>query len=159
MHLNLDLDNGCEDADSPDEDQLRRWISAALLSQAGSRNDAEIALKIVDESEGAALNQQYRGSQGATNVLSFPFAAVTPEPLPMLGDLVICAPVVAREAAEQNKSSEAHWAHMLVHGVLHLLGHDHLTDEDAERMEALETQIMQQMDYPAPYLTTEITLE
>lgn len=157
MHLSLDLDNGCEDADSPDEDQLRRWISAALRSQAGSRDDAEIALKIVDETEGAALNQQYRGRQGATNVLSFPFAAVTPEPLPMLGDLVICAPVVAREAAEQNKSSEAHWAHMLVHGVLHLLGHDHLTDEDAERMEALETQIMQQMDYPAPYLTAEIS--
>ena len=156
MHLSLDLDNGCKDADSPDENQLRRWISAALRSQAGSHDDTEIALKIVDETEGAALNQQYRGRQGATNVLSFPFTAVTPDPLPMLGDLVICAPVVAREAAEQNKSSEAHWAHMLVHGVLHLLGHDHLTDEDAERMGALETQIMQQMGYPAPYLTAEI---
>lgn len=157
MRLKIDVQRACEATDSPDERLLRRWIKAALVNQEWTLDDTEVALRIVDETESAALNQQYRGGRGATNVLSFPFAAVTPEPLPMLGDLVICAPVVAREAAEQNKTEEAHWAHMLVHGILHLLGHDHLTDDEAETMEALETQIMLRLNYPAPYIEGAIT--
>ena len=125
-----------------------RWATAALRNE---RETAELSVRIVDEQESAALNQQYRGKSGATNVLSFPFDAVTPEPLPILGDLVICAPVVIREAQQQNKPAEAHWAHMCVHGVLHLLGYDHAGDSDAQVMEALETTILLDMGFPAPY--------
>ena len=127
---------------------MRRWATAALRNE---RETTELSVRIVDEQESAALNQQYRGKSGATNVLSFPFDAVTPEPLPILGDLVICAPVVIREAQQQNKPAEAHWAHMCVHGVLHLLGYDHAGDRDAEVMEALETTILLDMGFPAPY--------
>ena len=127
---------------------MRRWATAALRNE---RETAELSVRIVDEQESAALNQQYRGKAGATNVLSFPFDAVTPEPLPILGDLVICAPVVIREAQQQNKPAEAHWAHMCVHGVLHLLGYDHAGDSDAQVMEALETAILLDMGFPAPY--------
>ena len=127
---------------------MRRWATAALRNE---RETAELSVRIVDEQESAALNQQYRGKSGATNVLSFPFDAVTPEPLPILGDLVICAPVVIREAQQQNKPAEAHWAHMCVHGVLHLLGYDHVGDRDAEVMETLETDILLGLGYPAPY--------
>ena len=127
---------------------MRRWATAALRNE---RETAELSVRIVDEQESAALNQQYRGKSGATNVLSFPFDAVTPEPLPILGDLVICAPVVIREAQQQNKPAEAHWAHMCVHGVLHLLGYDHAGDSDAQVMETLETTILLDMGFPAPY--------
>lgn len=127
---------------------MRHWASAALRDESTS---VELSLRIVDEQESAALNQQYRGKAGATNVLSFPFDAVTPEPLPILGDIVICAPVVNREAIEQDKSAEAHWAHMCVHGVLHLLGYDHVGDHDAEVMEALEISILQELGFSSPY--------
>lgn len=148
MSVSIDIQMACPSEESPDEDSILRWVSAAL----GNRQlPAELSVRIVDEQESAALNLQYRGKQGATNVLSFPFDAVTPEPLPILGDLVICAPVVAREAREQHKSPQAHWAHMLVHGTLHLLGYDHIHDSEAEEMEALETTIIQGLGFPAPY--------
>ncbi len=127
---------------------MRRWATAALRNE---RETAELSVRIVDDQESAALNQQYREKSGPTNVLSFPFDAVTPEPLPILGDLVICAPVVIREAQQQEKLVEAHWAHMCVHGVLHLLGYDHAGDADAQVMEALETTILLDMGFPAPY--------
>ena len=113
--------------------------------------DNYLLAPIVDELEGKTLNETYRGACGPTNVLSFPFDAEIPEPLPLIGDIVICAPVVAREAKQQNKDLKAHWAHMIIHGVLHLLGHDHQNDSEAAIMEALETEIMQKLGFPPPY--------
>jgi len=149
MRLELDLQNASTAPGVPLSGQLRSWAEAAL---AGRRERAELSVRLVDESEGADLNRRFRGRSGPTNVLSFSF-----EPLPglgecdLLGDLVICAPLVAREASEQGKTLEAHWAHMLVHGVLHLLGYDHLGAADAIAMEALETRILCGLGFPAPY--------
>ena len=152
MNLSIDIQRACPSEESPDEDSIKRWASAAIRDE---RDNSELNLRIVDERESADFNHQYRGKTGATNVLSFPFDAVTPEPLPILGDLVVCAPVVNREASEQQKSSEAHWAHIIVHGVLHLLGYDHIDNSDAEQMEALETAILLELNFPAPYESTE----
>ena len=140
MAISLDIQMACPSEEAPEEDSMQRWASAALRDE---RDNAELSVRIVDERESATLNQQYRGRAGSTNILSFPFDAVTPEPLPMLGDLVICAPVVVREAAEQNKASGSPTgltcAYMVV---LHLLGYDHVGDRDAEVMETLETDIL-----------------
>jgi probable rRNA maturation factor len=131
---------------------FRKWAAAAL---AGRIREADLAIRIVDEDEGRALNRHYRGKDYATNVLSFP--ADLPEGLPegvrlpLLGDLVVCAPVVAREAAEQAKSLNAHYAHLTVHGVLHLLGWDHEDDKDAEAMEQLEREILAGLGIDDPY--------
>ncbi|MGB0449502.1 MAG: rRNA maturation RNase YbeY [Porticoccaceae bacterium] len=152
MNLSIDIQMACPSEESPDEDSIKRWASAAIRDE---RDNPELNLRIVDERESADFNQQYRGKPGATNVLSFPFDAVTPEPLPILGDLVICAPVVNREADEQQKTPEAHWAHIIVHGVLHLLGYDHIDERDAEQMEGLETAIMLSLNFPAPYESTD----
>lgn len=148
MNLSIDIQKACASEDSPDEDSIKRWVSAAIRDE---RDECELSIRIVDEQESADFNQRYRGKSGATNVLSFPFDAVTPEPLPILGDLVICAPVLVREAAEQQKTITAHWAHIVIHGVLHLLGYDHIEDQDAEQMESLETAIMLVLDFPPPY--------
>jgi probable rRNA maturation factor len=111
-----------------------------------------VAIRIVDADEGQALNLQYRGRDYATNVLSFPADLPPGVNLPLIGDLVICAPVVAREAAEQGKKPTDHWAHMTVHGTLHLLGYDHMEDAEAEAMEALETRILAGLGIADPYL-------
>lgn len=138
----------------PTRPQFRKWVLAAL-SGAGRRFDSDVAIQIVDAAEGQAMNLQYRGKDYATNVLSFP--AEVPEGLPedfdfpQLGDLVICAPVVAREAAEQGKALNDHYAHLTVHGVLHLLGFDHIEDGEAEEMEALERVILASLDIADPY--------
>lgn len=133
----------------PDEATLRDWVVAAL---AGRRGQTELTLRIVDEAESAALNATYRHKSGPTNVLSFPFEAPPGVALPLLGDLVICAPVVEREAQAQGKALEAHWAHMVVHGCLHLLGHDHLCAEEAVVMETREIEILSTLGYPDPYV-------
>ena len=137
--------------DQPNQQQIQTWVDAALE---GLHQDSEIVVRIVNEQESALLNEQYRHKQGATNILSFPFE--TPEGLPdmelnLLGDLVICAPVVVREALEQHKKLEHHWAHMIVHGVLHLLGYDHIDDEEAELMESKEIAILKQLKINNPY--------
>ncbi len=148
MHVTIDLQVASTAAELPDTAQLERWASAAL---GDARSEAEISVRIVDAEEGQALNLHWRGKDYATNVLSFP-ADLPPElELPLLGDLVVCAPVVAREASEQHKSLDAHWAHMIVHGTLHLLGHDHIEDQEAEAMEALETRVLTGLGYPNPY--------
>lgn len=126
----------------PTRAQLKKWALAAL------EEDAEVALRIVGESEGRELNRDYRGKDYATNVLTFP---LTDNPV-LMGDIVLCHPVVEKEAQEQNKPLEAHYAHLVVHGMLHLQGYDHETDEEAEVMEALETQIVTKFGYAAPYL-------
>ena len=125
---------------------LRAWALAALEGA----TPGEITIRIVAEVESAELNGKFRHKPYATNVLSFPYEAEAVTE-PVLGDLVICAPVVAREAKEQNKDPHAHWAHMVVHGVLHLLGHDHIQEEEAERMEAKERQILARLGFPDPY--------
>jgi len=108
-------------------------------------------VRLVDAPEMASLNKTYRGKDGPTNVLSFPADLPPDLDLPLLGDIVICAPVVAAEAREQHKSPDAHWAHMAVHGTLHLLGYDHLDENEAITMEALESAILADLHYPCPY--------
>ncbi len=135
----------------PDNKQLETWVATALKAAQHPADSAELSLRIVEQDESQSLNYQYRGKDKPTNVLSFP-ADLPPElELPLLGDLVVCAPVVAREALEQKKTPEAHWAHMIVHGTLHLLGYDHIKEQEAETMEQLETDILAMMSYPAPY--------
>ena len=148
MSLELELQLEVEPAGLPDREQFRAWAEAAI---AGRKGDAELVIRVVDEAESAGLNQRFRAKNGPTNVLSFPFHAPPQVPSNLLGDLVICAPVVAREAAEQGKPEAAHWAHMVVHGVLHFLGHDHLEPAEAERMEALEREILAGLGLPDPY--------
>jgi len=134
----------------PSSTSFRRWVAAALRG-AKHRKPAELAIRIVDIDEARALNNDYRGKDYATNVLSFP-AELPPElKLPLLGDLAICAPVVLREASEQDKPPQDHWAHLTVHGVLHLLGYDHVVEGEAEAMEALETRVLAGLGIADPY--------
>lgn len=134
----------------PSERQFRRWVSAALRG-AGHRRAAELAIRLVNAAEGRRLNRVWRHKDYATNVLAFPAQLPAGLRSPLLGDLVICAPVVRREAEEQGKSPEAHWAHLTVHGTLHLLGHDHVGRREAAEMEFLETAILAKLGFPAPY--------
>ena len=131
----------------PTGEQVATWVSAARLDD----GDATIVVRIVDEPESRQLNRDFRGKDKPTNVLSFPFEPPTGIPEEHLGDLVICAPVVFHEAREQQKQPEAHWAHMVVHGVLHLQGLDHQNSEEAEEMESLERQILARLGYSDPY--------
>ncbi|HHF3795142.1 TPA: rRNA maturation RNase YbeY [Haemophilus influenzae] len=133
----------------PTEEQIVQWATGAVQPEG---NEVEMTVRIVDEAESHELNLTYRGKDRPTNVLSFPFECPDEVELPLLGDLVICRQVVEREAAEQEKPLMAHWAHMVVHGSLHLLGYDHIEDDEAEEMESLETQIMQGLGFADPYL-------
>ncbi|HJV05967.1 MAG TPA: rRNA maturation RNase YbeY [Chromobacteriaceae bacterium] len=147
--LDLTLDNRTDSANLPTAAQWRRWVQAAL--QPGVRQ-AQISLVIVEADEGQTLNRDYRHKDYATNVLSFALNEGEPLPgLPLFGDLVLCVPVVEREAAEQNKSLEEHYAHLTVHGMLHLQGFDHEDDDEAEIMETLETAILAKLGYADPY--------
>jgi probable rRNA maturation factor len=149
MTYQIDVESNSQSLQIPPLAELERWVAAALHSQ--ELKLAEVSIYIVDEEEGQELNEQYRGKDYPTNVLSFPADIAEEVGTPLLGDLVICAPVVEHEAKEQGKTLQAHWAHMLVHGTLHLLGFDHIEDEEAETMETLETQIVTGLGYPAPY--------
>ena len=131
---------------------FRRWVEAALKG-ARRRKGTELSIRIVDADEGQSLNLQYRGKDYATNVLSFPVELPPGVDVPLIGDLVICAPVVTREAAEQGKKAADHWAHLTVHGTLHLLGYDHIDDAEAETMEALETRVLAGLGIADPYET------
>lgn len=133
----------------PTEEQIVQWATAAVQPEG---DEVEMTVRIVDETESHELNLTYRGKDRPTNVLSFPFECPDEVELSLLGDLVICRQVVEREAAEQEKALMAHWAHMVVHGSLHLLGYDHIEDDEAEEMESLETQIMQGLGFDDPYL-------
>lgn len=137
----------------PSDEDIQRWVEAALKHE--KRENMELTLRIVDEAESAALNGQYRDKDYPTNVLSFNYDIPAEVEINLLGDLVICAPVVQREAAEQGKREQAHWAHMIIHGILHLLGFDHLDDEAAEKMEQHEMAILTELGFPDPYETTD----
>ncbi|MBY6017541.1 rRNA maturation RNase YbeY [Halomonas denitrificans] len=145
--MELDLQLAVEADNLPSQAQLESWAILALAD----RPDAELTIRITDEAESQQLNRDYRGKDKPTNVLSFPFEAPPGIELPLLGDLVICAAVVAREAAEQEKAPMDHWAHMVIHGCLHLIGYDHIDDEDAEEMESLERQLLAQLGIADPY--------
>jgi probable rRNA maturation factor len=147
--MQLDLQNASASDRVPDPSDFEAWAVAALR---GRCPNAELTIRLVDAAESAALNRRFRGKAAPTNVLSFPFEV--PPGMPethLLGDLVICAPVVEREAREQGKALAAHWAHMVVHGILHLLGYDHQDDDQAGEMEGLETRILTGLGFPAPY--------
>lgn len=144
----IDVSYGLPRAGLPASGTLRAYAEAAL---AGRREDAELAIRIVDTEEGRTLNRDYRDKDYATNVLSFPAELPPGVPLPVLGDLVLCAPVIAREAAEQGKPLKHHYAHMVVHGVLHLLGHDHMHEAEAEAMEAVEREVLAGLGIADPY--------
>jgi len=147
----IDLQMACEqETGLPTAEQIEQWATAAVQPQS---DEVEMTVRIVDEAESHALNLNYRGKDRPTNVLSFPFECPDEVELPLLGDLVICRQVVEREAQEQDKPVMAHWAHMVVHGSLHLLGYDHIEDDEAEEMESLETQIMTELGFADPYLS------
>ena len=147
----IDLQIACEqETGLPTAEQIEQWATAAVQPQS---DEVEMTVRIVDEAESHALNLNYRGKDRPTNVLSFPFECPDEVELPLLGDLVICRQVVEREAQEQDKPVMAHWAHMVVHGSLHLLGYDHIEDDEAEEMESLETQIMTELGFADPYLS------
>lgn len=148
--LELDVHFAVSPVGLPNAEQFAHWVAAAL--RCGPRV-AQIGLRVVDEAEGRSLNHDYRGKDSATNVLSFALneGEETPANLPLFGDIVLCAPVVAAEAAEQHKTLAAHYAHLTVHGVLHLRGYDHANDAEAESMEALETAILARLGYANPY--------
>ena len=149
MNLELDVQIALDMPGLPSTTDLHHWVEATLIG-ANYRQDAELTIRIVNEAESTALNETYRHKQGPTNVLSFPFEAPPGIDSPLLGDIVICAPVVLGEAIHQGKTPSAHWAHLVTHGVLHLLGYDH-DEEQAEVMEALEIRILAGLGYPDPY--------
>ncbi len=137
-----------ESKGQPDRQQIQLWVDAAL---ADFEQDTEIVVRIVDEQESAELNQQYRHKSGPTNILSFPVDLPVGVELNLLGDLVVCAPVLEKEAQEQGKLLAHHWAHIVVHGMLHLLGYDHIDESDAELMESKEIAILNKLNINNPY--------
>ncbi len=148
MSLELEIQHATQAEQVPAQESFMQWAQAALRQE---REQAEIVIRLVDETESQELNRDYRGKDRPTNVLSFPFQSPAMIESDLLGDIVICAPVVLREAEEQNKTVEAHWAHMVVHGVLHLLGYDHLEEDEVETMERLEKEVMTGLGFRDPY--------
>lgn len=151
MAVELDVIYEVEAENLPGAEQFQRWVETALQQAQG---DVSLCIQLVDSADSQALNRDYRGKDKPTNVLSFPseipdFVQLEQQPL---GDLAICVEVVEREAQEQHKLVEHHWAHMVIHGCLHLLGYDHIEDEEAEQMEALERELLATLDIADPYL-------
>ncbi|MCZ4311340.1 MULTISPECIES: rRNA maturation RNase YbeY [Vibrio] len=150
MSIELDLQIAVENEQGlPTEQDIQLWLDKTIPQ---FQESAELTVRIVDTQESHQLNHDYRGKDKPTNVLSFPFEAPPGVELDLLGDLIICRQVVEKEAEEQSKPLLAHWAHMVVHGSLHLLGYDHIEDDEAEEMESLETEIMQTMGFEDPYI-------
>ncbi|MDH5785834.1 MAG: rRNA maturation RNase YbeY [Chromatiales bacterium] len=150
--IELDLQIAVEAVDLPSESILQQWVTAVIDRVEPGREETELTIRITDEAEIQELNRTYRHQDKPTNVLSFPFEQPPGVELPLLGDIIICSVVVEREALEQGKASEAHWAHMVIHGTLHLLGYDHITDAEAEQMEGLEIALLTGLGYTNPYL-------
>ncbi len=162
LSLFVDLQQCIESDSIPAQKTLEQWIKTSLIMaaetcQAPLKNEYELTIRIVDKKEIQNLNNNYRHKNKATNVLSFPYEEFdfeVPEEvqLPLLGDLVICHKVVLEEAQSQGKTITEHWAHMVVHGMLHLLGYDHINDTEAEQMEVLEVNILKRLNFPDPYM-------
>ncbi len=161
MPARVELDNASAVTDVPSESEFQDWVQSATAERAADVNSL-VHVRLVDERESAELNLRYRNLDKPTNVLSFPFGEEVEDHCLLLGDLVICAPVIAREAAAQGKPVKHHWAHITVHGTLHLLGHDHIEEKEANIMEAREREILSRFAIPDPYqdepgLATEVT--
>ena len=154
----VDLQIASDARDLPNEEQIRSWALGALQTvEAAAERQFELSVRLVDEDESRDLNNRYRNIDKATNVLSFPFEdfeGLPGEMIRPLGDIVVCAPVVALEASQQNKALQDHWAHMVVHGTLHLLGYDHQDRAQAETMEAIEIDILRDFGIDNPYRET-----
>ena len=146
--VEVDLQVASNSLDIPTLADIQTWIITAI---GNNKNNVEICVRIVDIKEGAELNQQWRNKNGPTNVLSFPSELPSELKLPLLGDIVICAPVVKQESQQLKKEIKAHWAHMIVHGTLHLLGYEHIEDWQAEVMESMETEILKSLGFANPY--------
>lgn len=147
MSIELQVQNASSAGQVPPDEDFERWVKAVLHRH----GDAVLTIRLVDQDESQALNSRFRHQDKPTNVLSFPADLPDEVDLPLLGDIVICAPLVQAEALEQGKTVQSHWAHLTIHGVFHLLGHDHQEDEEAFEMEALESGVMQALGFPDPY--------
>lgn len=148
MSIDLDLQIACDDNDLPTKEEFQLWVNTALSPY---NKSFELTVRVVTSQESQSLNHQYRNKDKSTNVLSFPFEIPEGIDLALLGDLVICAEVVHLEAQQQNKALRDHWAHMIIHGCLHLLGFDHIEDKDAQEMEALEIKLLSTLNINDPY--------
>jgi probable rRNA maturation factor len=149
MNIKVNLQIASKTKSIPTIEQFQKWADLILINHI--QGDQELTIRIVDERESALLNEKYRNKSGPTNILSFP-ADIDPEfNYPLLGDLVICSPIIEKQANQNNKELLAHWAHMITHGILHLLGHNHLTNKEAIIMEELETNILMKFGFPPPY--------
>lgn len=144
----LDIQIATESGDYPSEQQFQSWVDTVLAER---NQDSEVVIRLVDAAESAELNQQYRHKTGPTNILSFPFEAPPGIEMDLLGDLVICAPLIVQEAQQQHKQPADHWAHITIHGILHLLGYDHIVEADAEAMETLEIRLLNMLNIANPY--------
>jgi len=147
MTIELDVQNATVFEPLPDDAQFNLWAEVALRG----KSEAELTLRLVDRGESRKLNSRYRGKDQPTNVLSFPAELPPDLGIPLLGDIVLCAPLVGEESAAQNKSLSAHWAHLVIHGVLHLLGHDHQDEREAAEMEAIEVELLASLGFANPY--------
>ncbi len=152
MNINLDVLAEVDTPGLPDHDLVEKWVAAALEGYPGE--EVDLSVRIVDEAEMTVLNREFRGKDGPTNVLSFAAQAMPGVDHRILGDIAVCAPVVQEEAVLQHKKPEAHWAHMVIHGVLHLCGYDHIRDQDAGRMESRETELLTRLGYADPWAET-----
>lgn len=154
MELFVDLQIASEDEHNiPALASIEKWILSAILAGTSPREEAELTVRIVDPEESQQLNGQYRNKHKPTNVLSFPFQNPPGITLPLLGDLVVCKKIVEDEAQEQHKTLTEHWAHMLIHGTLHLLGYDHIDAKEALEMESLETNLLIELGFNDPYFS------
>jgi probable rRNA maturation factor len=147
MTIDVDVQNATAYEPLPENEQLVLWVTFALRG----KSDVELTLRLVDRDESRALNLRYRGQDKPTNVLSFPAGLPSGLDLPLLGDIVICAPLVGEEAEKQHKLLQSHWAHLVIHGVLHLLGHDHKDEKEAVEMEAIEVDLLASLGFSDPY--------
>ena len=151
-NLFVDLQVACDNKHVPSEENFQMWVNTALSQY---NKDFELTIRLVNIEESQQLNSQYRSKDKPTNVLSFPFEVPEGIELDLLGDLIVCSDVVEKEAKDQNKPLLAHWAHMIIHGCLHLLGYDHINADEADEMEAIEIRLMAELGHKNPYLTSE----
>jgi probable rRNA maturation factor len=147
MTIEVDVQKATAFDPLPDDEQFNLWVNTAFEGE----GDAELTLRLVDQEESRELNSRYRGKDKPTNVLSFPADLPPGLNLNLLGDIVICAPLVGEEAEAQQKSLHSHWAHLVIHGVLHLLGHDHQDELEAEKMESIEVELLASLGFGNPY--------
>ena len=149
--MNIELQRAYEHINTPENKDFKEWVEQVFDHCSYEQDDAELTIRVVDENEIHALNLKYRHKDSSTNVLSFPSDLPKDVPIYILGDIIICPTVLEREAKEQKKSLKAHWCHMVIHGVLHLLGFDHEEEQEAEKMESSEIEILRELGFDNPY--------